>query len=79
VGARLGAPQAVLRPPHDDVALVVDVVLDDRRQRQRARHPVDEGDHVHAERGLHRRVLVELVEHDLRHGLALELDDHAHA
>ena len=43
------------------------------------RHAVDERDRVHAERRLHRRVLVELVEHDLRERVALELDHEAHA
>ena len=42
-------------------------------------HAVDERDHVHAERRLHRRVLVELVEDDLGDRVALELDDEAHA
>ena len=46
---------------------------------QRARDVVDERDHVHAERRLHRRVLVELVQHDLRDRVALELDHEAHA
>ena len=67
--------QLVLRAPHDHVALVVDVVLDDRQQAERARHAVDQRDHVHAERRLQRRVLVELVEHDLRDRVALQLDD----
>ena len=79
VGARLRFAEAVLRPPHDDVALMVDVVLDQRLQRQRARHAVDERDGVDAERRLHRGVLVELVEHDLRDRVALELDDDPHA
>ncbi len=78
VGAILGAAQLVLRAPHDDLALVVDVVADDLAQRQGARHVVDEGDHVDAECVLHRRVLVELVEHDLGKRVALELDHEPH-
>ena len=35
--------------------------------------------HVDAEAGLQRRVAVELVEHDVGHGVALDLDDDAHA
>ncbi len=66
-------------PPDDDIALVLDVVMDHLAQRERARNAVDERDHVDAERGLHRRVLEELVEHDLRDRVALELDDEAHA
>ncbi len=36
-------------------------------------------DHVDAEGALQRREAVELVEHDLRHGVATDLDDDAHA
>src|SRR5262245_9324530 len=36
-----------------------------------------ERDHVGAEGGLQRRVAVELIEHDVSHGVALELDDDA--
>ena len=72
--------QLVLRPADDDLALVLDVVLRcTSRSEQRPRHAVDERDHVDAERRLHRRVLVELVEHDLRDRVALELDHEAHA
>ena len=35
--------------------------------------------HVGAERGLQRREAVELVEHDVGHRVALQLDDDAHA
>ena len=71
--------ELVLRPPDDDLALVVDVVAQDLAQAERLRHAVDERDHVHAERRLHRGLLVELVEDDVRVGVALELDDEAHA
>ena len=74
VQARLALAQLVLRAAHDHVALVVDVVLDDRQQAERARHAVDQGDHVHAEGRLQLGVLVELVEDDLRDRVALELD-----
>ena len=75
VQARLALAQLVLGAAHDHLALVVDVVADHRQQAERARHAVDERDHVHAEGGLQRRVLVEVVEHDLRDRVALELDD----
>ena len=39
--------------------------------------PVDEGEHVRRERRLHRRVLVELVQHDVRVGVAAELHHEA--
>src|SRR5262245_14075964 len=40
---------------------------------------VGNGEHVDAERFLQRRVFVELVEDDVRDGIAFELDDDAHA
>ena len=49
VGAGLGAAQLVLGAAGDDLALVVDVGLDQLLQRQRPRHAVDERDHVDAE------------------------------
>ena len=79
VRALLGAAQLVLRAANDDLALVIDVVPEHLAQRQRARDVVDQRDHVHAERRLQRRVLVELVEHDLRDRVALELDHDPHA
>jgi hypothetical protein len=79
VGAGLGAAQLVLGAPDDHLALVVHVVADQRLEPERARHAVHERDHVHAERRLHRRVLVELVEHHARVDVALELDHHADA
>ena len=78
VPARLLLGELVLGAPDDHFALVVDVVADHLAQVQRARHAVDERDHVHPERRLHRRVLVELVEHDLGDRVALELDHEAH-
>ena len=47
-------------------------------ERQRAGHAVDQRDRVVAECRLQRRVLPELVEHDLRDRVALELDLDAH-
>ena len=64
--------------PRDDVDLVVDVVADHLGEVQRARHAVDEREHDHAERVLQLRVLVELVQHDLRVRPALADDDQAH-
>ena len=79
VRARLGLAQLVLRAAGDDLALEVEVVRDELEQRQRLRHAVDERDGVVAERRLQRRVLEELVERDLRHRVALQLDLDAHA
>src|SRR5918998_1299216 len=78
VGPRLRPLELVLRPAGDDLELVVDVVLEDRPVRERLRHAVNEGHQVHAEALLHLGVLVEVVQDDLRHRLALELDDDPH-
>ena len=76
-GERLA--QLELRAPRDDLALEVEVVADELEERQRPRDAVDERDGVVAERRLQRRVLEELVQRDLRHGLALQLDLDPHA
>jgi hypothetical protein len=68
-----------LRPAPDNLAPVVDVVLEDRLQRKRLRLSVDEGQHVHVERELHRGVLEQVVQHLVRVGFALDLDVHPHA
>ena len=79
VVALLGLLQLVARAPGDDVDLVVDVVADHLGEVQRPGDAVDEREHDHAEAVLQLRVLVELVQDDLRVGAALELDDQAHA
>ena len=79
VRAGLLEPELVLGAADDDLALVADVGVEDLAQRERARHAVDERDGVDAERRLHVRVLVELVQHDLRDRVALELDHEPHA
>ena len=52
----------------DDLAAVVDEELEGRLEADRARLAVDQGQHVHGEGGLHRRVLVEGVEDGARPG-----------
>ncbi len=79
VGALVGLAQPVGGAPHDDVELMVDVVPDQLVEPQRAGHAVDDRQHVGAEAGLQLGVLVEVVQHHLGHGVALELDDDAHA
>ena len=79
VGPRLGLVELELGPPDDDLFLEGDVRLDHLGQGERARHTADQSDVDDPEGRLHLRVLVELVEHDHRDGLALELDDEAHA
>ena len=77
VRALFGLAQAERRAAHDDLDLVVDPVRDEPVERQRARHAVDDREHVRAEVLLQLRVLVEVVEHDLGDGIALEHDHEA--
>ena len=79
VGPRLRPLQLVARPARHHVELVGDVVLEHLPVGERPRNTVYQRDKVHPEALLHLGVLVEVVQHDLRHGLALELDDDAHA
>jgi hypothetical protein len=76
---RLGLAELELRSTGDDLALEVEVVLEHVAERQRPRDAVDERDRVESEGRLQLRVLEELVQSDLRHGVALELDLDAHA
>ena len=77
VVALLGPPQLVPGAPRDDLDLVVDVVADHLDQGQNPRDVVDEGEHDDAERVLKLRVLVELVQDDVRIGAGPQLDDQA--
>ncbi len=79
VGAFLGLAQQVPRTPDDDLDLVVDVQPDHLVEAQRARHSVDDRQHVAAEARLQLRVLVEIVENHLGHRVAADGDDDAHA
>ena len=69
--------QPVGRPALNDLNLMVDVVRQRLRQVQRARHAVHEGQHVDAEAGLQRRLLVQVVQDDVGVGIALQLNDQA--
>ena len=73
--ALFGLAQARARAAHDDLDLVRDPQADEPVDRERARHVVDDREHVRAEVVLQLRVFVEVVEHDLRDGVALEHDD----
>ena len=66
--------QLVLEAARDDLALVLEVVPEQIAQAERPRHAVDERDRVVAERRLQRGVLEELVQRDLRHDVALQVD-----
>jgi hypothetical protein len=54
-----------------------DVGLKSLSKIEKARHTVDEGQHVYAEGRLQRRVLVEVVKHDVGVRIALQCDDEA--
>ena len=75
----LGLVQVILRAAGHHVDLVVDVVGEHLAQGQRARHAIYERDVDDAKVGLQLRALVQVVEHHLRHGAVLEVDDDAHA
>ncbi|GMA35738.1 hypothetical protein GCM10025876_19420 [Demequina litorisediminis] len=77
VGLAFGLAQTVRGASLDDLDLVGDPVAHERVEREGARHAVDQGDHVGAEGLLQLRVLVEVVEHHLRHSVALEHDHEA--
>ena len=78
VGPLAGLAEVELGPPPDDLAAVLDVVGDDRLERQRLGLAVDEGEHVEVERQLHRRVLEQVVQHRVRVGVVLDLDVDPH-
>src|SRR5271169_4499614 len=67
------------RAPAHHVDAVIDEVPDGLHQAHFFRLAVDHGQEDHAEALLHRGVLEELVEHDLRFASTLEVDDDTHA
>jgi hypothetical protein len=67
------------RAARDHLAAMAQERIEELPEIEELRLAVEERDHVHAERFLHRRELVEIVEHDLGHFAALQLDDGAHA
>ena len=73
--ALLGLALEVLGAAQHDLQLVVDPVAHEAVEAQGARHAIDEGEHVHAERGLQLGVLMQVVEHDFRDSVLLE-DEH---
>ena len=79
VGPRLGLAQLELGAAPHDLAPELDELLDDVEQRQHLRPAAGDRQHDDAERRLQLGVLVEVVEHDLRHLAAAQLDDDPHA
>ena len=78
VGPGPGLAEVELGPPPDDLAAMVDVVLEDALERQRLGLAVDERQHVHVEGELHRGVLEQVVQHLVRVRVALDLDVDPH-
>ncbi len=70
--------QIVLAAPHHHFVAVIHEVLDDLAQVHDLRHTIDQRQHDRAEGRLHLRVLVQLVQHDLRDRIALQLHHDAH-
>ena len=79
VGALLCLAKQVPGTTNDDLELMRRVQTDHLVEAQRARHSVDDGEHVAAEAGLQLGVLVKVVQHDLGNGVTLDGDDDAHA
>ena len=79
VGPVARLAQVELGSPTHDLAPPVDVVLEHGLEGQGLGLAVDEGQHVHVEGELEGRVLEEVVEHLVWVGVALALDDDAHA
>ncbi len=75
----LGGIEVELGAPGDHLVPVVDVPVEDVLQVHDLRRAVVEREHDDAEGGLHRGVLVQLVQHHVRDRIALELDDDPHA
>ena len=73
----LGLAQAEAGAADDDVDLVLDPLAHEHVDRQGARHAVDQRQHVRGEVLLQLRVLVEVVEHHLGDGVALEHEHEA--
>ena len=71
-------PEVELRPPSDHDDSVVDERLHRFLQGQDLRLSVQEGEVDHAEGRLHLGVVVQLVQHDVFHGVALQLQDDPH-
>ena len=67
------------RSAHDYVLLVSNVAFQYLFEVENARYAVYEREHDHTERRLHLRLLVELIEKNLRVDVLFEFDDDAHA
>ena len=71
-------PELEHRAPGDHLAPVRQEAVEHLLEIQEARLAIDQRHHVHAEGVLQLRLLVQVVEHDVRQFAALQLDDDAH-
>ncbi len=72
-------PQQIRRPPTHHIHAMIDKVANRIRQRKLPRLPVHHRQEDHREAFLHLRMLVKLVQHNLRLGAALQLYHNPHA
>ena len=79
VGALARLVEQELGAAGDDLLAEIDEGPDQVLQRQQFRPAAVQRHHVGAEARLQRRIAVELVQHHVRHRVALDLDDDAHA
>ena len=79
VGALFRFAQIETRAADDDLFAMLDEVMEQRREVHDLRLVVDDGQEDDAERGLHLRVAIQIVQHDLGDRIALQLDDDAHS
>ena len=73
-----GAFEVVMRPTHHHLTPVFEEIVQQVFQGQDAWLVVDQRQHDHPERRLQLRIGIQLVQHHLRHGIALQLDNDAH-
>src|SRR2546428_4635243 len=72
------ALEFVPRPTGEDIAAMIDVMLQQRLEVENHRPPFDQRQRDHAESRLQGGVLVQIVEDGQRSGILLQLDDDAH-
>ena len=77
LGAGLGLAEEEAGAAQDDLAAVLNEAGDRLLEREKLRTSPVDGQHRDGEGGLERGVLVEIVDHHLGDGVALQLDDHA--
>ena len=68
-----------MRAARHHLLLMLEVIIEHVAQVEHLRFAVDKAKHYHAEGILHLRVLVKLIEYDVRVDVAFELDDNPHA